>query len=111
MRSGLLKDRVDIQQDSSTDDNPQQVWTGTAHVSNYPCHIQAIGGDESYRGRQLEGHVDYVVSGRYTAGVTSEMRLYVTSGFHSGKTLNIDNVREIKDQRGRRLEMYCTELA
>lgn len=110
MRSGTLKDRVNIQRDTSTDDTPQQVWTGTPLVTNYPCSIQAVGGDESYRGRQLEGHVDYVVEGRFTDGVTCKMRLYVTSGFHKAKTLNIDNVREFRDQKGRRLEMYCTEL-
>ena len=110
MRAGALKDRANIQQDTSTDDSPAQVWTGTPLVTNYPCHIQAVGGDESYRGRQLETHVDYVVEGSFTDGVTSKMRLYVTSGFHKAKTPNIDHVREIKDQKGRRLEMYCTEL-
>ena len=110
MRGGELKDRGHIQQDSSNDDNPTATWTGTPFFANWPCHVQAIGGDESYRGRQLEAHVDYVIKGRFIDGVQDEMRWYGVSGFHKGKTLNIDSVREIKDRGGRRLELYCTEL-
>lgn len=111
MRAGTLKDRCDIQQDSSTDDNPAQVWTGTPLVRNWPCAIQAVGGDESYRGRQLEAKVDYMVECRMVDSITSRMRLSVTGGVHKGKTLNIDHIREFNDRKGRRLEMYCTELA
>jgi head-tail adaptor len=110
VRGGKLDHRCHIQQDSSNDDNPTATWTGDAFVRNWPCSVQPIGGDESYRGRQLEAHVDYVVEGRWVDGVKAEMRLYVASGFHRGKTLNIDNAREFKDRGGRRLELYCTEL-
>ena len=110
MRAGALKDRCDIQQDGSADDNPHADWTGTPLVRNWPCDIQAVGGDESYRGRQLEAKVDYVVECRMVDAVTSQMRLSVTGGIHKGKTLNIDHIRDFNDRKGRRLELYCTEL-
>jgi head-tail adaptor len=110
VRGGQLRDRARLQQDSSNTDDPTPTWTGTPVIKNYPCNIQAVGGDETYRGRQLETHVDYVVEGRFFDGITSKMRWYVTAGFHKGKTLNINHVREFRDHKGRRLEMYCTEL-
>ncbi len=77
---------------------------------NWPCSILPVSGDETYRGRQLEAHVDYIATGRRVSGVTPEMRLYVTAGMHKGKTLNIEQVHEKWDkQRAPILELYCTE--
>jgi len=110
MRSGTLKDRANIQKDSSNDDNPAQDFTGSPHVANWPCQIIAIGGDESYRGRQLESTVDYVVTGRSVPGVVADQRLLVTAGLHKGKTLNIDVVHYKWDKQNTPiLELYCTE--
>jgi len=111
MRSGKLRDRANIQQDTSNDDTPTPTWTGTPLVANWPCDILPIGGDESYRGRQLEAKVDYVATGRFVDGVTAEMRLYVTAGQQKAKTLNIEQAHEKRDNRNRPiLELYCTEL-
>ena len=110
MRSGTLRDRCHIQQDSSTDDTPTVNFTGTPFIANWPCEIMPIGGDESYRGRQLESKVDYVVTGRFKDGVTTDMRVYVTAGRHKDKTLNIDHAHEKWDkQNAPILELYCTE--
>ena len=112
MRGGQLRNRAHIQQDTSNDDTPTPDFSGTPFKANWPCAIQPVGGDESYRGRQLEAHVDYVVSGRYVSGVTSMMRLSVQKGLYDGKTLNIEQVRETQDKSGKPyLELYCTELA
>jgi hypothetical protein len=110
MRSGTLRDRANIQQDSSNADNPSQTFTGSPLVANWPCQIIPTGGDESYRGRQLESTVDYVVTGRAVDGVLSDNRLYVTAGLHKGKTLNIDTVHYKWDRQNTPiLELYCTE--
>ena len=109
MRSGPLRDRARIQQDTSNDDTPTPTWTN--RVGNWPCQILPVGGDETYRGRQLEAHVDFVVTGRRVTGVTPKMRLYITAGMHKGKYLNIEQVHEKWDQqRNPILELYCTEL-
>ena len=110
MRSGTLRDRANIQQDSSNADNPAQDYTGSPLVANWPCQIIPVGGDESYRGRQLESTVDYVVTGRAVDGVYADNRLYVTTGLHKGKTLNIDVVHYKWDKQNTPiLELYCTE--
>lgn len=112
MNGGELRDRANIQQDTSDDDSPTAVWTGTPLRSHWPCKIQPTGGDETYRGRQLEAHIDYVVVGRFVYGVTAKMRLYVTSGRHKDKTLNIETTHEKWDRENNpMLELYCTELA
>jgi len=111
LRSGILRDRCHVQQDTSNDDTPTADFSGTPFLANWPCKIVPISGDESYRGRQLESTVDYVVSGRFRDGVTPKMRVYVTAGTHKGKTFNIDNARESLDkQNAPILELYCTEL-
>ena len=110
MRSGTLRDRANIQQDSSNDDTPTATWTGTPLVANWPCQIIPTGGDESYRGRQLESTVDYVVTGRAVDSVYEDNRLYITAGLHKGKTLNIDAVHYKWDKQNTPiLELYCTE--
>ena len=110
MRSGTLRDRANIQQDSSNADTPTQDYTGSPLVANWPCQIIPTGGDESYRGRQLESTVDYVVTGRAVDDVLADNRLYITAGMHKGKTLNIDVVHyKLDKQNTPILELYCTE--
>lgn len=110
MRSGTLKDRANIQQDSSNDDTPTQDFTGTPLVANWPCQIVPVGGDETYRGRQLESTVDYVVTGRAVPRVVADQRLSVTAGTYKGKTLNIDVAHYKWDKQNTPiLELYCTE--
>jgi hypothetical protein len=110
MRSGTLRDRGNILQDSSNADTPTQDFTGSPLVANWPCQITAVGGDETYRGRQLESTVDYVVAGRAVNGVLADNQFYATAGIHKGKTLNIDTVHyKLDKQNTPILELYCTE--
>lgn len=103
-------DRVDIKKNVAPDsaDTDELDMSGT-HLSSWPCRIQAIGGDETWRGRGLEGHVDYVVEGYFTSGVLETMQLFVVSGrgMFDGLTMEITSVRP-KHEGTRKLELYCT---
>ena len=107
-------DDVKVLQDSSNaDEDTPSILAGT-YLASWRCMIRAVGGDETYRGRQFEEHVDYVLEGPFTSGITAEMQIYVTSGrgIFDGRYINITNVRP-KQEPGmmKMLEIYGTELA
>lgn len=111
MKFGQLRDIVDIQQDTSADGASAEDFSGDPLFADVPCKITLIGGDESYRGRQLEAHVSAVVEMHDLPGIKPTMRLDVTGGFCDGRVFNIQSVRP-KDYDGRvpMLELYCREL-
>ncbi len=111
MRSGRLRDRVTIQRDSSNPDSPEPDYTGAPLVTDWPCEIAAVKGYEKWRGRQIESHIDYVVTGRPRPGVMSSMRMSVTYGDFIGRVLNIESVRLVRGSQGLRQEHDCAELA
>ncbi len=111
MRSGRLRDRVTIQRDSSNPDSPEPDYTGAPLVTDWPCEIAAVKGYERWRGRQIEAHIDYVVTGRKLPGVKSSMRGTVTYGDFTGRILNIESERIVRGTQGIRHELDCTELA
>lgn len=111
-RIGQFRDRVNIQRNRAAAHDPEEDFTGTAFLQDWPCRIISTGGDETFRGRQLEAHVDYVLEGWYTAGIKPTMRCVVTSGIPMGAALNIDVVKHIPQTDGKPAQtwLYCTEL-
>ena len=108
----FFPDRAEIQQDSSTADNPSQTWTGKAFKESLPCKVTDTSGDETFRGRQIEAHISHVVECRYFSGVTPSMRLYLTGGIYNGRTLNIEYVKIVREAGKIPLQwLYCKELA
>lgn len=112
MRPGLMRDMVDIEKDVSADGTPIPDYSGADLWKSVPCDIVPTGGDETYKGRQLEARTAYVVTLQYIDGVLPNMRLRVTGGLYAGRLLNIANVRPIDVARGqtRKLELYCDEV-
>ncbi len=106
----VFRDLVTIQQDSSDAGDTEPDYTGTAYKTGVACSIEATGGQESYRGDQLEGLIDYVVHAYYISGVTNDMRLSVTGGIYNGKTLNISHVRPKQSDGPTMMEIFCREL-
>lgn len=107
-----FRDSITIQQDSSAAGNPVPDYSGTALYTGVPCDVSTIGGDERYRGRQLEAHVTHVVRLQSISGITPKMRVLVTGGFCLGSLLNIEAVRPMDyDGRAPKLELHCKELA
>jgi head-tail adaptor len=110
IRSGQFRDRVTIQTDASADGEPTASYTGT-HQTRWPCKITVISGQESFRGRQLESGIDYAIEGWHLAGLTADMRIYVTDGLFTGKTLNVQRVQHTAYDRGQPAStlIYCRE--
>lgn len=111
-RIGQFRDRVNIQQNSAADHDPEEDFTGTAFLSDWPCRIIATSGEETFRGRQLEAHVDYVIEGWYTADIKPTMRCLVTAGIPLSAKLNIEYVHHIPQTGGKPAQtwLYCREL-
>ncbi len=108
----VLRDRCDIQQDSSTTTDVNENFAGAAYAANIHCEIKTVGGDETYRGRQLQAGISHVVEMRYRAGVTAKMRLLIRTGIYKDRILNIKVPRPIqKPGTPPMLELYCEELA
>jgi len=97
-----------LQTDTSTDDNPAESFVAT--VAGMPIKVTAISGDETWRGRQLESHIDYVVETPWRTGVTSKQRLAMSGGIYDGRTLNIEYAKPLQlPGHPPKLELYCTE--
>lgn len=65
--------RIKLIADSSADGDVDPDYTGTPFLKNVPCFIVPVRGLEQYRGRQLEGTVDYVIETRFYANVLPNM--------------------------------------
>lgn len=107
--SGRFRDMADIQQDSSTDDNPAEDFTGAPLYEGVPCDITAVSGGESFRGRAIEEDIDYIVELHALPNVVSKMSLNITGGIHAGKVLNINATKYMDATDGRlpKLELDC----
>lgn len=107
-----MKDAVTIQTDTSNagDEDPSY----TAQKTAIPCRITSITGQETWRGRQLEATVDYVVEfGTLRTDVDAQARLVVTGGVHNGVTMNVayrQRVQQTMEQRAH-IDAFCRELA
>lgn len=108
--SGKYRDLVDVQRNVAPVGTPTPDYSESVY-SKVPCEIESIGGNESYRGRQLEAHVDYVVKMHNLDGIQPDMRLKVTGGTFKGSELNIGNVRPA-NYRGKslELELFCRNV-
>lgn len=103
-------DRCDILQDNAAAGASDPSYTGAKFKEGVVCNIKAVGGDESYRGRQLEGHLSHVVMLPNMTGLTNAMQLSITTGLFNGRTLDIQHIRP-KNEPGKPplLEAYCVE--
>lgn len=110
-KAGHLRELCDIWQEDGDTNTPQPTY-GTIFMRDVPCQISSVSGDESFRGRQLEAGVSYVVECHRLTGITPDMRLEVTGGAYSGRYLNIAHVRDMTAEGVPwRMQLYCRELA
>lgn len=111
MTAGKFRDRCDIQSDGSTDSNPVPDYTTYAPLyESVPCDITTVSGSETFRGRQLEAGMSHVVEMQYLPEINSTMRVSVTGGLLSGRTLHIASVVPVDfDGRARKLQLMCRE--
>jgi len=110
--AGIFRDRCDIQADNSADGNPVPDYTTYAALyDSVPCDVTTISGSETFRGRQLEAGLSHVVELQYLPDILPTMRLSITGGTLSGRTLNIAAVVPLDyDGRKRKLQLLCREV-
>ena len=112
MNAGKFRDRCDIQADGSTDSNPSPDYSTYAPLyESVPCDVTTVTGSETFRGRQLEAGMSHVVEMQFLPDITASMRLSLTGGTLSGRTLNIAAVVPLDyDGRQRKLQLLCREI-
>ena len=84
-------------------------------VTRIPCQIEYAGGDETFRGRQLESHISVVVESNFAydwGRLSGNMRLRVLQGPDPGMILNVEYVNHRrKPGRSYSTQFYCREIA
>ena len=102
--AGRKRHRITIQQATSTPDaagQPIRAWT--TFLADYPVALDQVSGGEVVRGRQVSQETQVVFTGRYYAGVSSQMRVV-----YGSRTLGI--VRAVDTYGDRReLRIECKE--
>jgi SPP1 family predicted phage head-tail adaptor len=105
--AGTMKQRISIQTPSPTQDaagQPIVAWGALAGGSNLPARVESVAGGETVRGRQVSAEATTLLTVRWLAGVTPEMRV-----LYEGRTLGI--VRASDPDGGRReLRIECREV-
>lgn len=105
-------DRADIQQDSSADGESDEDFSGEPFKKGVPGKVIDTGGDETFRGRQIEAHISHVYECRYFPGIKPTMRLKMTAGIYKDQILNIEFVKVIRDQgKMPKQWLYCKQEA
>lgn len=105
MRAGKLRQLIDIEQYSETQDgtgDPVKGWT--TFVSAVPASIEPMSGRETFTSQQVLSSTTHAVRTRYFAGVTSKMRVKFGVRY-----FRINDVRNV-DERGRELDLQCVEI-
>lgn len=104
MRAGKLRNEVRIQANAPTRDasgGELAVWTD--HVSSWWCELVQVAGGQIFKGKGVHGQATHVASGRYEAGVTSDMRV-----LFGARIFDIVNPQSV-DNRGRELRLELKE--
>jgi len=112
MRASMLgRSQVTIQSDASADGDDAPSYTSDL-VTGLWAEIESVSGSETWRGRQLEAGINYVVRLRYYSGILPTMRVSVTTGVFTGLVLDIKYVQHLPYKRGKTPEtwLYCGDV-
>lgn len=106
------RERILLRGDSSAAGAAEPDYSGVATASKVPARIVSVRGDETFRGRQLEAGIEYVVELRPISSIDVRHRVEVESGAFAGRVLGIQYVNIVPAAAGRpaRLELYCKEV-
>ena len=103
MRAGRLRERIIIESSSEAIDSvgfPVLTWSTFATVWG---NVLANNGKEFIEAREVHSSLSRIISIRYLASVTPQMRVN-----HGGVYYNILATFD-PDSRGRQLKLYCDE--
>lgn len=110
VKAGRLRELVDIELDASNDAEQDPKYRKT-FMRDVPCSIATVGGDETFRGRQIEAGLSHIVELQRVPGVKPDMRLKVTGGSYEGQYLNVVYVKDMTAEgTPQRLQLYCQSV-
>lgn len=93
LKAGQYRDRIHIYSETSAAGADDPAFASTLW-RDLPCSITAVGGGETYRGRQLEAIVTHVIEMRYYEGILPNMRAYqpLTETYYEiSRVMSMDN--------------------
>lgn len=98
-RSGQLRYQVSILADNSAEADEIPSWSTTVY-DNYPCNIEDVSGQESYRGVRIEATTTHLITMRHAPNINPRNLIY------EAQTGRIFEVVSVTDKRGRYRELY-----
>ena len=106
MRAGQLRNRITLQVATTTQDAAgQPIVTWGTLLDHVPARVEAVGGGETLRGRQVIATATTLFTIRYLAGVTPRHRVT-----YAGRTFGILRAGDPYGDR-RELRIEAAELA
>jgi len=105
--AGTLRQRITLQEATHEQDaagQPVALWGALAGGSNLPARVENVTGGETIRGRQVSAETTTLLTIRYLAGVTPQMRV-----LYEGRTLGIVRASD-PDGARRELRIECREV-
>lgn len=110
VRSGQLRQRIDIQQSTQAADASGQLTDAWGSVRECSARVLDVSAAEAFAGSQIESTTTSLVIIRYPQQGTfpdSKMRVVYSDGDNS-RTLNIEKIQR-RDERQTELWLHCTE--
>lgn len=104
MNPGKLRHRIEIQQDTGSQDSTGQVIPDWDTFAERWALVEVLAGSEPVQGEQVQASRQYKVTLRYLDGVTSDMRI-----LWGERTLEITSV--VEDAYKRQLILTAGEYA
>lgn len=104
MRAGKLRNEARIQANAPTRDaSGGEVAAWADQVASWWCELAQVSGGQIFKGKGVHGQATHIASGRYVAGITSDMRVLFGS-----RIFDIVNAQDV-DTRGRELRLELKE--
>lgn len=103
-------ERVTIYQDAATDDSADPSYT--SYSADVPCDITSVSGEETFRGRQLQPGVSYVVEIDLDTSTKPDMKVVPSTGVYNGVVLYVNYVKHVPYRAGQPplTWLYCREV-
>ena len=104
------EDRIRIDRDMKAEGEDLPVYK--TRFASVPCNARSVSGSETFRGRKLTEHTDYVIelwwTPRYREMKTTD-RVTIIEGMDRGTVLNIGYINTLPRQKGKRrmIELHC----
>lgn len=104
MRSGSLKNKIDIQFYSDTKNSFGEIEKGFNLFKSTYASIVPVSGKEYFTSKQNNSEVTHKILFRYIAGITPSMRIV-----YGSRTFSIESVLNIREEN-KTIQLMATEI-